>query len=580
MKNLKKLKLFAEFVQNYTVDFERGCHFIISAIGSPVKSTIPSAFTNQLQLPIYIFIQEPQENILLETQHRLIRYDAPFEHIMHITVGDVILESGVVSPLLIPYKQSDKTGIINRQFFTISKQALHSPIKTTLESLIINHQLFNEPGLLQSNAKNEIFYIFETEDEKIVISAIEIMRFFYLLSPGPSLIRNILDPNGINQLFTSCQYLNDQNNPHFILNIHSSSQMDDHNKIFYFVHSKKSRTLFSSIYHNFLHSKKIDCKIPSSFTLNFMARCFKKDRYTIITRIDESDIASHMKNWYVEYFHPHSKPYTIRPKKDRKPSYNRQISPQNTDDISKKQQANKKKRAQKVTDTKQFFGEEYPEKPAFILGPHFDHKLLGEPVERDAPDIPIKSDSTSDLSLGGRLTNEDGPTATKIIGKEELENSQNLDEAEKLLNEKNAYINSLILAFQAARCEVSSHFKFVEKVFRTKKFDRRALKFYLELSVKRTTYANLDFKFIEILGKKTRYQNIVEVEKKEILLVKCDNTFKEHYITDFVNDQLLHGNHQWGTESTFKELFTHDTIKHGKNIKNLVARVLAKVKKL
>ena len=112
MKNLKKLKLFAQFAQTYTTHFENNCRFIIYAIGSPFKSSISSVFANQLQIPIYILVQELQKNILLKSEHRLVRYDAPFEHIIHITVGDEILASGQVIPFLMPYNQSEKIGII------------------------------------------------------------------------------------------------------------------------------------------------------------------------------------------------------------------------------------------------------------------------------------------------------------------------------------------------------------------------------------------------------------------------------------------------------------------------------------
>lgn len=591
MDKFSDLLLFSDFSQQYSTEFQLGYRFIIYVIGSPRRTPTTSYITSQYQIPLYILAKAPSSST---EKYKLVIHYVPFEYIVRISIGDEILPEGNVSSLSLTsqykYAKNKRKGFLTKRELCIPKESIKNPIKMSLSDIIIQYGLFHKipQDLLESDANDEWFYLLKTEEGTLVISALEILRHFYLASPGPSLVNHILDPQGVLSLSRSITtgrvIRKGKKYPYFQIDMHPFSQMIDINKVFFFSQSIKNKQYFSSIAHHFSKTHKVNALIPTSRTLYLSADVYKQGDYLLITKIHESSIASYMQDWVVDYTHPHSRPHIIKPKE--KPFQTiQQADVSNV--VSHDQYTNKRVNPKKVSDKSQFFGEGKLENPKFPLGPAFNH-LPNEEERTVAKSKKIPEHlGNRDISLSGRGINKDGPIAIKTYTKKD-KSQKKKDEADAgeenqskqaLYNEEisTKFVEKVVEELKAQGCSTQVQYKSVKKPYFTKKIEYHSIKYYVEILIQK---GDLRFIYVDILAKQYTATPAIYNDKKEVLLVKYDKQFKDYYIRGFIYDQLIEGNHKWGAKSPYKMLFTHATIKHRQDLKSFVETILDKLRSM
>lgn len=585
MDKFSDLLLFADFSKQYSTEFQLGYRFIIYVIGSPRLTPITSYITSQYQIPLYILAKAPSSST---EKYKLLIHYVPFEYLVRISIGDEILPEGNVSSLgstsQYKYTKDKGKGFFNKRELCIPKVSIINPIKLTLSDLITQYGLFNKipQDLLDSDANNEWFYLFKTEAGTLVISAAEILRHFYLSSPGSSLVNHILEPQGVQYLSRSITtdrvILTGKKYPYFQIDIHPFSQMVDVNKIFFFSCSIKNKQYFSSIAHHFYKTHKLSALIPTSRTLYLSADIYKQGDYLLITKIHESSIASYMQDWIVDYTHPHSKHRIIKPKEKLFQTI-QQADVSNV--VSHDQYTNKRVKPKRISDKSQFFGEGKLENPKFPLGAAFNH-LTNEEEQTVTKSNKIPEYlGDRDISLSGRGINKDGPIAIKTYTKKD-KSKKKKDEAnagEENQSKQSLYddqistqfVEKVVQEFIDQDCSTHVQYKSVKRPYVSKKTNYNAIKYYVEILIQQ---GDVRFIYVDILAKQYTVTPTIYSDKKEVLLVKCDKQFKDYYIREFIYDQLVEGNHKWGAKSPYKMLFTHTTIKHRQDLKSFIESIL------
>lgn len=591
MDKFSDLLLFADFSQQYSAQFELDYRFIIYAIGSPMPTPQTSYITSQYQIPLYILVLIPTTSAV---QHNLLVHYVPFEYLMRISIGDEILPKGNICYLgsLNDYKYTkDKNeGFLTKKTFSISRKTIKNPTILTLSELITQYGLFNKipQDLLESDANDEWFYLFETEEGTLVISALEIIRHFYLASPGPSLTNHILDPNGVQNLSRSITTdrvtRKKKKYPYFQIDIHPFSQMVDINKIFFFSCSRRNKQYFSSVAHHFLKTHKLRALIPTSRTIHLSVDTYKQGDYFLITKIHESSIASHMQDWIVDYTHPQSRPHVVKEKV--KPLQVIQQADASKV-VSHVQYTNKKVKPKRISDKSQFLGEGKLENPKFPLGPTFKHLPNEEERTVTESNKIFEHLGDRDIGLSGRGINKDGPIAIKPHTKQD-KSQKKKDEAEAgeetqskqtLYDEEisTKFIEKVAQEFIAQGCSAHVQYKSVKRPYVSQKIIYKSIKYYVEILIQQ---GELQFVYVDILAKQYTATPAIYNDKKEVLLVKRDKQFKDYYIRGFIYDQLVEGNHKWGAKSPYKKLFTYAMIKHRQDLKSFVETILDKLRSM
>ncbi|MBP1681009.1 MAG: hypothetical protein H6Q35_1348 [Proteobacteria bacterium] len=585
MDKFSDLLLFADFSQQYSAEFELGYRFIIYVIGSPRRTPTTSYITSQYQIPLYILAESSSSTT---EKYKLLIHYVPFEYIVRISIGDEILPMGNIRYLGslsdFKYTKDKNEGFLTKKAVSISKETIKNPIICTLSELITNYGLFNKipQDLLDSNAKDEWFYLFKTDEGSLVISAVEILRHFYLASPGPSLTNHILDPKGVQNLSrgitTDRMTRKGKKYPYFKIDIHPFSQMVDINKIFFFSCSRRNKQYFSSIAHHFLKTHKLNALIPTLRTLHLSVDIYKQGDYFLITKIHESSIASHMQDWIVDYTHPQSRPHVIK-QKVKPPQIVQRADPSNV--VSHVQYTNKKIKPKKISDKSQFFGEGKLENPKFPLGPTFKH-LPNEEERTVTESNKISKDlGDRDIGLSGRGLNKDGPIAVETYTKKDKSQKKKdeAEEGEEIQSKQTLYdeeistkiIEKIAQEFIAQGCSAHIQYKSVKRPYISQKIVYKSIKYYVEILIQKE---ELQFVYVDILAKQYTATSAIYNDKKEVLLIKRDKQFKDYYIKNLIYDQLVEGNHKWGAKSPYKKLFTYSMIKHRQDLKSFVESIL------
>lgn len=255
--------------------------------------------------------------------------------------------------------------------------------------------------------------------------------------------------------------------------------------------------------------------------------------------------------------------------------------------VSEVQYTNKNLKPKRVKDESQYFGEGKLENPKFPLGPTFTHLPNEEEKKRSKSNKIPQHLGERDLSLSGHNVNKDGPIAIEVHTKmdkhqkkkHEAEIGAKTYEKHSLHNRdiSTKYIEQIIEKFKKHEYAAKETYKSVEKLYSSKRIERKAIKFYVEILVEKE---DIRFIYVDVFAKKYPSSAKLYDDKKEVLLVKCDKNFKEHYIEEFVYDQLDEGNHKWGTKSLYETLFTYETMRHSKDLKSFVETILEIISRL
>ena len=599
MKKIDELYLFPKFAHEHIEDYERGHQFIIYAVGSPILSDDIN-LKNRYRIPLYLLVKQSINN--QPPKYDITIYIAPYIQFLRIHPGDEILKSGQVRPLKNNplYRQHTQKYGFGKKVFTIEKDDLIHPEKMTLAELTARYRFFNKSNiLLNTNAKDEIFYKFRSDKGSVILSSVEIVRYFYASSAGPSLLRNILRPDGSNYLYTHLnleKYVQvDENTyPSYRLNLHTHAHIADFNKIFYFMHKEEYRNLFASIYLNYLKTKKFNATIPTDRTLGFQADFIQRDGIYLITSVRESDIASYMENWHVDYYHPLSKPYSDDlpkppenkpPKPREKSNFNNEIG---DDEIS-----NPGINPITIFDPDQFFGEGAPDKPKFILGPKSTHILGVEKKQKITP-LPPQYIGEKGAIIDG-IDNPRGilPKGSRVTKRDKNRSDKQTlplpinkpdEDISKLSNVDYSY--KIASALTKKGVSVSLRVESAVQIKKSKSIEKNYTLMAIEISGNHYFYVDI-FPKITALGK---------IVRKEILIIRYiseKQTHTESLIKQLVHEQISRGNHRWCVKQKEKQNSTsnkpsqrqkcpdsYKTLKHGSKLEAFIENLLSVLKTL
>lgn len=133
--------------------------------------------------------------------------------------------------------------------------------------------LYKEPHF-----KDLEYYLYTIDNRKILIPAIEVLKYFYLFNysrqeePKSSFCKDILTPNGILNSLNKDDYCEIKN--HYELEINGNYSINDIYKILFFITNKKRLSLYSNIEHVYKKTNKISAVIPRK-DIEITARVFK-----------------------------------------------------------------------------------------------------------------------------------------------------------------------------------------------------------------------------------------------------------------------------------------------------------------
>lgn len=551
MKKIDDLYLFPKFAHEHIDDYDNGQQFIIYAVGSPILSDEIN-LKNRYRIPLYLLVKQSSDNH--PPKYDITIYMAPYIQFLHIHPGDEILKSGQVRPLKDNprYQQHTQKHGFGKEVFTIEQNDLIHPEKITLAEVAAQYRFFNKSDiLLKTNAKDEIFYKFKSNRGVLLISAVEIVRYFYVSSAGPSLLRNILRPDGSNYLYTHLNIekyieIDGDTYPSYRLDLHAHAHIADFNKIFYFMHNEEYKDSFASIYLNYLKTKKFNATIPTNHTISIRTDYIQRDGIHLVTRIRESDIASYMENWHIDYYHPLSKPYSDDPPKppENKPPKPRERSSFNNE-IGDDEISNPGINPIPISDPDQFFGEGAPDKPKFILGPKSTHILGVEKKQKTIPRPPQYIGEKGAIIDGIDNSRAALPKGTRITKREKscgdkqalpLPIDEPDEDISKLSNIDYSY--KIASALTKKGVSVSLRVESAVQIKKSKSIEKNYTLMAIEISGNHYFYVDI-FPKVTTLGK---------IVRKEILLVRYiseKQTHTESLIKQLVHEQISRGNHRW-----------------------------------
>lgn len=175
------------------------------------------------------------------------------------------------------------------------------------------------------------FYLYEYNSKKILIPAIEVLKYFYLYNFSKEsnlkshFCKDILTPNGIQNSLNINNF--DPIKEHYELEINGNYGSNDIYKILFFISNKKRLSLYSNIFNEYMKSGIISAKIPMK-NLEFTARVFhykKQDVYLALNIVTHDFTKDLMQKFTCNYRHPKSK---FKEENENKRDYSKDITKQ------------------------------------------------------------------------------------------------------------------------------------------------------------------------------------------------------------------------------------------------------------
>lgn len=139
------------------------------------------------------------------------------------------------------------------------------------------------------------FYLYTINNRKILIPAIEILKYFYLYNyayqkePKSHFCQDILTPNGILNSLNVNKYDSVKN--HYDIEINGNYSIDDRYKILFFLTNPKRLYLYSNIYNIYKKSNVISARLPrKKLLLNSRVFEYKKQNLLLVLNIITHDL--------------------------------------------------------------------------------------------------------------------------------------------------------------------------------------------------------------------------------------------------------------------------------------------------
>ncbi|MFW2600338.1 hypothetical protein [Aliarcobacter butzleri] len=524
-------KNYVNFINSNDVDFKKNDYYVY-LISNPIKVDY-SRSKNNYAIDVAILVQNK------ETKHLTIKKERfDFKSILQLNIFTKINDSGSVSLF-----ESISNEFNSRIYETTIKIRDSEKCKIlSLEQISKKFNILKKADINKlSYFKDLEFYFYGYKSKKILIPAIEILKYFYLYNFSKEsnlkshFCKNILTPNGIKNSLNKNDF--DPIKQHYELELNGKYSSSDIYKILFFISNKKRLNLYSNVFNQYMKFGIISAKIPIK-SLKFNARVLyykEQDIYLVLNIVKHDFNRDIMQKFTCSYSHPNSKfKEEDKNKRDSSKDINKQTRINTELEINDKLYGN--------------FELEYDEQTISDLKSNINfEEAVSTPINLNVK----KTIDTKKQQQGGKvITDNTNLTETPLTTKD---NYGNLDEAisignnednivdyrDKILNEK------LNLADIVKVLEEDTRFKFIDE----KKFTLPILLNKNNQEIRRDFIYKDDknkikrsYYIIKFIYNKNKEVFIVELESKESL--KCQKPIlaimgQNQKDISFINDEYI-----------------------------------------
>jgi hypothetical protein len=314
-------KNYVNFINFNNVDFEKN-NYCVYLISNPIKVDYLKN-SNDYAIEVAILVKNKKTK---ELSVKIERFD--FKSILQLNIFTKINDAGDVS--LFESINDDFNSKIYETKINISDSEKCEIL--SLEEVSKRFNILKQADIHKLvHFKDLEFYLYEYDSTKILIPAIEVLKYFYLYNFSKKsnlkshFSKDILTPNGILNSLNINSF--DPIKEHYELEINGNYSSDDIYKILFFISNKKRLRLYSNIFNQYMKSGIISAKIPMK-SLEFTARVFhykKQDIYLVLNIITHDFSKDIINKFTCNYKHPKSK---FKEENQNKRDYSKDITKQ------------------------------------------------------------------------------------------------------------------------------------------------------------------------------------------------------------------------------------------------------------
>ena len=295
---------YAQFVISNDVDFSKNDYYVY-LISNPLKFNYQKT-NNNYYVFVAILVQNKETK---EFSIKLEKFD--FKSILQLNIFGKINPLGDVS--LFENIDDKFNKLIYETKINISDTTQFE--KLSLEQVVARFDILKRAGIHKLNHFKDLeFYLYHVDGKKILIPAMEILKYFYLFNytyqdePKSHFCQDILTPIGILNSLNINKY--DSSKKHYELEINGNYSENDIYKILFFITNKKRLQQYSNVENIYRKTNIISAVLPRE-DLRLIARVFdyKKIDLLLVLNIVTHNfdyIKDFPDNFTCEYRHPKS----------------------------------------------------------------------------------------------------------------------------------------------------------------------------------------------------------------------------------------------------------------------------------
>lgn len=312
---------YVNFINSNDVDFEKNDYYVY-LISNPIKVDYLKN-SNDYAIDVAILVKNKKTK---ELSVKIERFD--FKSILQLNIFTKINDAGDVS-LFESINDDFNSKIYETKINILDSEKCEI---LSLEEVSKRFNILKQADIHKLvHFKDLEFYLYEYDSTKILIPAIEVLKYFYLYNFSKKcnlkshFSKDILTPNGILNSLNINSF--DPIKEHYELEINGNYGSDDIYKILFFISNKKRLSLYSNIFNQYMKSGIISAKIPMK-NLEFTARVFhykKQDIYLVLNIVTHDFSKDILRKFTCNYKHPKSK---FKEENENKRDYSKDITKQ------------------------------------------------------------------------------------------------------------------------------------------------------------------------------------------------------------------------------------------------------------
>lgn len=566
---------YAQFVISNDIDFSKNDYYVY-LISNPLKFNYQKT-NNNYYVFVSILVQNKETK---EFSIKLEKFD--FKSILQLNIFGKINPFGDVS--LFENIDDRFNKLIYETKINISDTTQFE--KLSLEQVVARFDILKRAGIHKLNHFKDLeFYLYHVDGKKILIPAMEILKYFYLFNytyqdePKSHFCQDILTPIGILNSLNINKY--DSVKKHYELEINGNYSENDIYKILFFITNKKRLQQYSNVENIYRKTNIISAVLPRE-DLRLIARVFdyKKIDLLLVLNIVTHNfdyIKDFPDNFTCEYRHPKSQ---FKEKNENKRNPSKDV----------------KKKARKNTNLEtndDLYGNnelEYEEETLSTFKLNINCEKASEPINLNLTKIIDKQKKQqggkkkkdySDLKNTPLTSKEDKGNSDEAISKKEDNNEEENDSNKNYLN--------LIEILNHLKNNLD--FKFI---------DERTFKFPEVINSKGEKIKR-SFMFIDVKNQirrkyhiaKLKYQNVndlyiielqrrLDKEQKSFLIIKKNfetiDSLDRQFISKELVDLAKNGNRVWFSSNIELQGNEYFTLMHRGDVKSFEEKLLKELK--